>query len=414
MFHFISYFFRNSVLFYCIFMLGIAGSFTVVSTAAEIKPPEPLTNQPLQDYQTQLLDLAFESATAIPVEPHIKDRSRTQEAVIQAWLKLHQPKRAMEKIEQIENWRRGSCYADLAFYCAENGSAKNAEQFIEQAQQSTGSEDEEWRIDHIKVKIAQTYILLGDLQKAKAFASDVVETETGKIEQAAAKTISDASFDEQIQEIDQLIASGTFDVVKNSLNAYVELYDRFMDDGQKRSILVDKIRSSWEPMPVPIRIELLQTLTEKSLQHAHQETALQLILDARQMIGEYKWSLDHYFPMMAKVCLLRYQAGDKEQAQLDSETVLTQYQENREHIINIWRAGALRPIAEACHAMGNTPAALAIYMQAVEEGMENPNSRPRAEDLSATCVSMALHGIEPDEALWKRLYEIQKGMSAPW
>lgn len=399
----------------CLFVtINIIGCFSSASTADTFVFPDLTANPPLKEYQSKLLVLAFETATTIPVEPHIKDRSRAQEAVVQALLRLHQPKQAIEWIAKIENWRQGSCYADLAYYCVENKLTHQVEALIELAQQSGEDEEEDWRKDQIKVKIAQTYLLMGDTQKAEQFAKGVVESESGKVEQTAAQTIGDASFDVQMQELDQLIALGGFDVVKNSLVAYVELFDRFFNDHDKRSAIVDKIRSSWEPMPVSIRIELLHTLTEKSLQHANQEQALSLLLEARQMIGEYNWSLEHYFPMMAQWCSMRSQAGDKEQARLDADTLLAQYQENREHIVNIWRAGALRPLAETYLTIGDTAAALAIYKQAVEEGMENPNSRPRAEDLSATCVSMALHEMEPDDGLWKRMYEIQKGLSDPW
>lgn len=64
--------------------------------------------------------------------------------------------------------------------------------------------------------------------------------------------------------------------------------------------------------------------------------------------------------------------------------------------------------------MGDTAAALAVYKRAVEEGVHNPNSRPRAEDLSATCCSMALHGVEPDGSLWARMEDIRGRLGDPW
>ena len=44
----------------------------------------------------------------------------------------------------------------------------------------------------------------------------------------------------------------------------------------------------------------------------------------------------------------------------------------------------------------------------------NPNSRPRADDVCATCISMAVHGIEPDAELRARLEQIVKELGAPW
>ena len=64
--------------------------------------------------------------------------------------------------------------------------------------------------------------------------------------------------------------------------------------------------------------------------------------------------------------------------------------------------------------MGDTATALSAYKRAVEEGVENPNSRPRAEDLSATCLSMAVHGVEPDAVLWTRIRQINDGLGDPW
>ena len=64
--------------------------------------------------------------------------------------------------------------------------------------------------------------------------------------------------------------------------------------------------------------------------------------------------------------------------------------------------------------MGETPEALRLYSMAVEEGAVNINARPRAEDLVATCCSMALRSIEPDAKLKARIQEIRGGLGDPW
>ena len=77
------------------------------------------------------------------------------------------------------------------------------------------------------------------------------------------------------------------------------------------------------------------------------------------------------------------------------------------------RIAAMRFVAEAHAAMDDDASALAAYIEALEEGAANPNQRPRAMYLAATAVSMALHGVEPDEALWTRLREIREGLDQP-
>ena len=57
---------------------------------------------------------------------------------------------------------------------------------------------------------------------------------------------------------------------------------------------------------------------------------------------------------------------------------------------------------------------LAVYRTAIEAGSENVNARPRAEDLSATCRSMARYDVEPDAELWARIEGIENGLTDPW
>lgn len=82
--------------------------------------------------------------------------------------------------------------------------------------------------------------------------------------------------------------------------------------------------------------------------------------------------------------------------------------------MDIYRAGALRPVAEAYQSMGDATGALATSKRVVEEGVANPNSRPRADDVCATCVSMAVHGIGPDAELLARLEQIINELGTPW
>jgi hypothetical protein len=83
-------------------------------------------------------------------------------------------------------------------------------------------------------------------------------------------------------------------------------------------------------------------------------------------------------------------------------------------VYDVFRAAALRPIAEAYDEMGDEAAALDVYRRAVEEGARNPNSRPRAQDLVATTLSMAMRDVRPDEALRARMREIRDGLGDPW
>jgi tetratricopeptide (TPR) repeat protein len=155
-------------------------------------------------------------------------------------------------------------------------------------------------------------------------------------------------------------------------------------------------------------------LSEFSLQQADMPQGLELINIAQEVIDAAKWPAEYYIPMAARLAALRFRAGDAMVARSSLEKALPLYQEKSAEIFDINKADTLIPIAAANQAMGAQEQALGIYKQAVEAAVENPNSRPRAEDLSAICVSMALNAVEPDEALWKRIKEIQTNLGDPW
>ena len=44
----------------------------------------------------------------------------------------------------------------------------------------------------------------------------------------------------------------------------------------------------------------------------------------------------------------------------------------------------------------------------------NERALARAEDLAATCCSMALHGMEPNVELISRIHKIRDNLGDPW
>jgi len=373
-----------------------------------------MSDKPLEEFQIRLLDTAFETATRIPIYPHIKDRSRSQEAVVETCLKLDQPKRALRYIEKIDNWRKHLCYANLACYCARHGHSDLANKYLDKAGQFPVVK-QEWRLNRIKTKIIETRSLLGQKSMAENLKTELVNSETD--EQAKAKVMAmqqTDSFEKRVESLDALIATDNFEMVKHALKEYVKLYDRFFDDEERRSQVEEIIMTSWDVTPIPIRIELLMELAGSAIAHSNPGKALEYLDEADillEMIGLFP---ENYIEKKAKLAVLRFQAGDTEKAREKVNEALTFFNEQRRMIIDVYRAEALCPVAEAYHLMDDAEVALSVYKRAIDEGTKNPNSRPRAEDLSSTCCSMALHAAKPDDELWARIQQINEGLGDPW
>ncbi len=380
-------------------------------------------DKPLAGFQRELLDLAFQTATALPVEPHIKNRSRAQEAVVATCLELDQSRRALEYAERIDNWRRGAAYADIAFYSAQHGDVSGARHCLDLARRiSERVEDEavedasaqRWRTDRIRATIARTYLSLGQPEQAAQFEAGVAQSEAGEVEALKVARTDAEAFDEQLAALDSVVATGDFDQVRNALDSYAELYDRSYASEDRRAQVEAKIKAAWKKLPIMVHVELLMELSGYALDHEDRAKALALVEEAELLVNGSRWSPEDQLPVIARMAILRYRAGDEGKARSEADAALAMFDAARDRIVNIYRAGTLRPLAEAYRSMGDTAAALTVYKRAVEEGVENPNSRPRAEDLSATCCSMALHAVEPDAELWARLREVFEGLGQPW
>ncbi len=382
-----------------------------------------VADAPIADFQVELLELASKSASKIPSKPHVKSRSRAQEKVVVACLELDQPRRAAAYIAEIDNWRRGLDYADLAFYLAKRGDTTDVQHYLDVAQRVSeviekddveGESSEGWRRDRIRSSIARTYALLGDVEKAAVFEAGVVDSESGRVAAVVASQASAEDFDRRIALFDEMMPSASFDQLRAALEVCAQLFDRFYDDAERRAATEERIRASWTKLPLQIRIELLMRMSGFALAHDDRSKALALLNDAQAMLEGYPWAPEHRIPLMTALATARYRAGDVEHARQAAQSALGVFDTERASILGVDRASALRCIAEAYQALGDSATALAVYERAVEEGAQNPNARPRAEDLTATCCSMARHGVEPDAALRARLEEICAKLVAPW
>ena len=350
----------------------------------------------------------------MPVYPHIKNRSRAQEEVVQTCLELGQPKRALGYIERIENWYQQFAYAELAFYCAQNEFSNNdVEHFLDKAKQIP-DDIQDWQKDRIKVKIAETYAYLGDKEKANEYEKGVEPSENGKVARINAMSCTKETFNKQINILDALIATEEFDIVKNALIAYVELYKNIYKDIERRELIEKKITTSWDSLPISVRIELLLELADCCLSYDNKTEAMRFVNQAKSLIDSATWQPKFLIPIIARIAKLQYLSGQKEAAISEIQKSLKIYEENLPKIVNIDKAGVLRPIAEATIVFGDRDLTLDIYQKAMEAGFENPNSRPRAEDLSAACCSMAINNFDPEAGLLARIKEIQNSLGDPW
>lgn len=372
----------------------------------------------LEAYRRRLLDVAFESVSAMPTVPHAKNRARAQEKVVSAALELGQARLAIDYTTRMSGWRRGLCFADCADYCASHGAKDEAHRYLvlaaAVAADPQDAAEQEWRVDRIRARIAKAFWTLGEGRRALEFEQDLDDSALPELAEVRAQNMAAADAESWLVDLENATRVLGLEQARSAFEVLGKLYGRFYQDADVRDRIEAKLTSLGTHLPAQTQIDLLATLAETAIDAGDPANALRLVESALDLMESYKWRLEDRIATQARLAGLRFRAGDVDGARAELDACLALFDAEPNPIPNVYRADALRPVAEARFAMGDREGARAIYAGALEQGIDNPNGWPRSEDLAETCCSMAKVGFEPDEALWKRIGEIQALLGEPW
>lgn len=382
---------------------------------APVAPPrlEKLADADLAPWRGELLDIAFSSASRLPDPGHTRDRCRAQEEVVNACLRLDAPVRAAGYARGIDNWRKGAAFSEIGLWCARRGLEGEARGFIEVARSSAKGE-QGWQDDRVRVGIGRVYAALGEEKLADSLEAGVVEAERGRVAEVRVDTLEADDLDARLAALGAVVDEYNFDLSRNALAEYTALLRRFGGDPIVRERILADMRLAWKDMPIIAQLDAMGSLVDTAVAIGANDTARILCDEADALIDGSAWLPEDKPGTLARFAELRYRSGDPRRARERLDAALACFDETERAIVNIWRAGALRPIAHAFFTMGEHGSSHDLYNRAIEVGTLNPNSRPRAEDLCRTCLSIADCGLEVRPELLSRIREIAGALSDPW
>jgi hypothetical protein len=119
-------------------------------------------------------------------------------------------------------------------------------------------------------------------------------------------------------------------------------------------------------------------------------------------------------PIGAMVVEARIAAGDRAGAAEELRRLREQFDRRRGEIMSTRLARSLRAIGSAWAKAGDQIMARQSFRDALDAGLINPNGRPRAEDLTATCVAMAVAGVVPDPLTAQKIDAVRNQLGEPW
>ncbi len=392
---------------------GCSDSGSAVRSPSDVAP-----------WRTELLGEAFEIASSIPEEPHLRDKAKAQEWCAAAALELDRVDLARQYADGMKTWRQATVLADIAGWYGERGDTAMTEQLAERAL-SLAPLARDWQQERIRVHAARAYAKAGRDSRAKALASGVGEAEQGKVEAVvAARSSADGAkppadagtptFEAQMAQVDEWIMTLNFDLTRNAAEVCIALYAGCQDNAEQCARVQRSIEAANGKLPPDVRIANLLALARIAAEAGHRERAAPLVEAAEGVLNSGTWMPEDEIVQVAAVALGKHGIGRTEDARADLKQALALFGEKRESIIDIYRAAPLRAVAVTRAKMGDRADALDTFLMAIAEGTANPNARPRAEDLTETCVAMIVNDIDPGDAGRSRIREIRAGLKDPW
>jgi tetratricopeptide (TPR) repeat protein len=360
------------------------------------------------------------------MEPHHKNRSRAQEVVVVACFELDQPELAVGFATQIADWRRASAFADYAWVVARRGDTKSATHYLQLAEEFLANQrkDEsaqEWRSDLIALKLSRAWHALGDSERATSAAKGIdlssahaVDASWAETTASRADAIDCAQASTEVAQIDAGWAGMSLGQQATALRLLTRLHERCYADAKLRAAIEERPAQRFATLAPGLRLSALASMARVHVAHGNVPGAKSLLTTMRDIVDGHRWQPTDRLPTLATLIELTAASGEPERARQDLEQALASYHTEREAIVNIDRAEALRPLALAAFALGDTERGAALLEQVFEEALINPNSRPRCDDLVDTLVAMAKRRIAPTPTQWTRIREIVAGLGLPW
>jgi tetratricopeptide (TPR) repeat protein len=365
----------------------------------------------------QLLSRAFEIARRFPDKPFIKDRAKYEGLVVDACLERGELDRAEEFAERsCFTWRRAESFALVAARRAAAGDRQAASRGIDRALGELDRLEEapDWARERVRASCARVALRLGDPARAATLLStDAPALEAGYAAYRA-EVASPEELDASADSFDRGIATQNFDLARAGLDGYLAILARSRDDAPRRERAVRALRAGIPGLPRDLQVQYMLRTSDALAAVGLAEDALAEAERARAAFAGAEFLPEDRGPIGAPVAAAFARLGRREAALAQLDALEADFRRLSDRIPDFERARPLRAMAEASAAAGDVPRAGRLYAEAVEVGALNPNARPRAEDLCATCISMAGSGIAAGEPVLARIRAIEAALADPW
>ena len=364
-----------------------------------------------------MLERAFGVARRFPDKPFIKDRAKHEGMVVDACLGLGEVAAASAFAERsCFTWRRAESFALIAGHQAAAGDRASAARGVDRALSELDRLEEapDWARERVRAACARVMLRLGDPARAATLlAADAPALEAGYAA-FRAEVATPAELDACADSFDRGIATQNFDLARAGLDGYLAILARSGDDAPRRARAVRALEAGIPGLPRDLQVAYMLRTSDALAAAGRHEEALAEAGRARDRFAQTEFLPEDVAAIGAPVAAAFARLGQAPAALAQLDALEAGFVAATDRIPDFERARSLRALAEASVAAGDRARARRLYAQALDVGALNPNARPRAEDLCATCVSMAVSGMPAGDAAVARIGAIESGLVDPW
>ena len=386
-----------------------------VRHVADFKPYVPMSAA----QREALLRIGFDGASAMPEYSNAKDRARAQAIVVRGALDADLVDLAAELSMRTAEWRGADAMVLVAERYVKDGKPDKAREFALRAKDSMEQRHEkgelDWAYERVLTGVGIVYLRLGDMDQAGRYLRSTQPGEIARFQTALAQVQSPERFPLQAEAFDKAIAANNFELARGAVEGYLSWLERLPnDDPARRERILSAVSGALPKFPADARERLMERTAEVLAKQADIAGARGWLAQAGTVLAATGLQEEDITPAKCDLAAVRARIGDRDEALADLDAAKRDYLERRFRIQSPFRARSARALAEGYAAVGDLDSAVNCYQSALSDGIVNPNSCPRAEDLAATCASIARSGVPVPDDVQDRIKRIRVDFRDPW
>jgi tetratricopeptide (TPR) repeat protein len=315
---------------------------------------------------------------------------------------------AMARVGEIDGWRRGAGYADVAAALHEAGRATEASVYLRKAI-AAAKIAEGWSKGRVWAHLAMAHARFGEWDEAREIFAQLPKEEA--INVAVRFTVVQAGqgkLPEALETIDQLDPAGTYGLFYHQAQAYLQIARiRDLDRGECQAILTrahDAANSvtGWK------KWELLLAVAEAYRLNGDLRAAREIVEAVDQEVGSVRLAPHIQGPLWSWISAAWGRLSDGDRMQQRAQEAAEQVP----RMLVTERPWAWAMIGMAYDAAGDRAGAGRHYRRALEAAAQLQNDRPRALALVRICRFIVQANHPADDEMYRHLDKLMHRFSS--